>query len=538
MRRKNIRLRELSRLRLIATCALVLLCLEAVHGGESGSLVRIGPDEKMVYGSARNGDRIPDFSHCGYMGGGVPIPAVPVGLTLSPSKGDGDDTAMIQLALDKLAQQDQNQDGFRGALLLKKGRYRVAGTITIKASGIVLRGEGNDREGTEILATGKKQRSLIGIGGGSPGKQRDETRKRIVDEMVPVGSLTFEVEPRHGFSVGDQVVVCREVNAAWIRELGMDRLSRGSKDPVKNWDPGSYGMAYARQITHVRENSITIDVPIVCAMEKRFGGGYVAKVADDSRIVQVGVEQLRLISEYEAGKENRDEDHAWNAIALGHVRNGWVRDVIALHFGYSCVNISGNATHITVQDCAMLDPVSQITGGRRYSFAVAGQLCLVQRCYARNGRHDYVMHARVPGPNVFLDCVADKAHSDSGPHHRWATGTLYDNIRCGDLNVVNRGRSGTGHGWVGATTVLWNCRAGKINCQKPPSANNYCIGCTAKGNISGDGHIESSGMPVAPRSLYLRQLEERLGGEPVEAVTTEAQRRGDLDEVLRKRFAD
>ena len=30
-----------------------------------------------------------------------------------------------------------------------------------------------------------------------------------------------------------------------------------------------------------------------------------------------------------------------------------------------------------------------------------------------HGRHDYVLHARVPGPNVFLDCTADIAHNDS-----------------------------------------------------------------------------------------------------------------------------
>ena len=66
---------------------------------------------------------------------------------------------------------------------------------------------------------------------------------------------------------------------------------------------------------------------------------------------------------------------------------------------------------MTVQDSQCLDPVSQITGGRRYSFPIHGQLSLVQRCYTRRGRHDYVLHARVPGPNVFLDCTADIAHN-------------------------------------------------------------------------------------------------------------------------------
>ena len=205
----------------------------------------------------------------------------------------------------------------------------------------------------------------------------------------------------------------------------------------------------------------------------------------------------------------------------------------AVHFGYSCVNIVSSGKRITVQDCACIDPVSLIKGGRRYSFALDGQECLVQRCYTRGGRHDYVMHARARGPNVFLDCVADRTYSDSGPHHRWATGTLYDNLACGHLNVQWRGWSGTGHGWAGANMVFWNCRASHIDCQKPPTANNYCIGCT--GRIRESGHIASRGKPVTPRSLYLRQLVERMGQKAVEKVTIPEQRGGVIDELLRKR---
>src|SRR5436190_732778 len=63
--------------------------------------VHPGPDGKLVYKTTPAGDRIMDFSHAGYMGGGVKLPDVPVKRTVKPS-GD-DDTARIQEALDAVA---------------------------------------------------------------------------------------------------------------------------------------------------------------------------------------------------------------------------------------------------------------------------------------------------------------------------------------------------------------------------------------------------------------------------------------------------
>jgi hypothetical protein len=111
---------------------------------------------------------------------------------------------------------------------------------------------------------------------------------------------------------------------------------------------------------------------------------------------------------------------------------------------------------------------SLITGGRRYSFNNDGQMNLVMNCHASEGRHDYVTGAQVCGPNVFYNCTAEKTHADIGPHHRWAVGTLYDNIFTdGEINVQDRGNWGTGHGWAGATQVIWNCTALKAAIQDP-----------------------------------------------------------------------
>src|SRR5947209_19245809 len=57
-----------------------------------------GPGGKLVYAADERGDRIPDFSHCGYGGGGVAIPDAPVRVVVPPAEGDA--TARIQAAID------------------------------------------------------------------------------------------------------------------------------------------------------------------------------------------------------------------------------------------------------------------------------------------------------------------------------------------------------------------------------------------------------------------------------------------------------
>lgn len=491
-------------------------------------------DGKLVYLKAEKGDTIPDFSYCGYKGGGVALPDVKVFETLSPQPS-GDDTQRIQKAINQVSEKPLDDDGIRGAVLLKAGTYRVSGTLTITQSGVVLRGEGQHEGGTIIIATGTKKRSLITIGGKEIGKSEiPGTRRSITQKRVALGAKVIELVSTEGFKAGDKIIVFRPGTKEWIKALGTDKLNKGPKDKVKNWKPQSYNFSFERKIMAVNDKSIEIDAPIVFSMEERFGGGEVYKCSPDLRISNVGVENLRLISEYKKGMQKKDENHAWNAISIYNATDSWVRNVTAVHFGYSCVYISSKGKQVTVQDSACIDPVSKITGGRRYSFNIGGQLCLVQRCYTRHGRHDFVMSARVRGPNVFLDCVADNTHSDSGPHHRWAVGTLYDNISCGPLNVQWRGRSGTGHGWSGANMVFWNCRAKSIFCQKPPTANNYAFGCTGK--LKGSGYHASNGKPVKPRSLYLKQLEERLGKEAVKNITIPEQLNGNIDNLLRKKM--
>ena len=98
----------------------------STHRGTS-NLYHLDPSGKLVYLKDPKGNRLPDFSHVGYHSGERAIPHVPVKITLESSQGD--DTQRIQDALDKLSTFPPDKVGFRGALLLKRGVYRVEGTL-------------------------------------------------------------------------------------------------------------------------------------------------------------------------------------------------------------------------------------------------------------------------------------------------------------------------------------------------------------------------------------------------------------------------
>jgi len=173
-----------------------------------------------------------------------------------------------------------------------------------------------------------------------------------------------------------------------------------------------------------------------------------------------------------------------------------------------------------VLNCHCREPKSLITGGRRYSFNLAGSLNLFKGCTTTEGRHDFVTGSRVCGPNVFSQCSASGSHSDIGPHHRWAMGTLYDGISSdGQINVQDRDDMGTGHGWAGANQVFWNCKGSSSVCQSPwTSAKNYNFGfkgIKASGARAGRPDGEWIGQNVSgifPASLYEAQLDHRFYG--------------------------
>ncbi len=504
------------------------------------------------------GDRIPDFSWIGYHHSSRPIPEVETVLVLEPSHDHSDDTERIQAAINQISAMAPNEHGHRGALLLKAGAYRVYGQLQIRESGVVLRGEGQHQQGTVVIAMGTSTRTLIDIRGTAGMEEVSGTRTPVAETRIPASTRRIRVQDPSGFQPGDHIIVHRAANDFWVEELGMHLF----EPPNVPWDPATYSFNWNRRVVSVEGDTIVIDVPTVHAIEEQFGGGWIAKGDPSGRIEEVGVENLRLVSDFDYHPRHRfDPDHSRNAIRMDMIVNSWVRNVTGVHFAYATVFLARQAQQVTVVDCANLDMVSPIQGGERYPFLINGHQNLVMRSYSETGRHDFVLQARTPGPNAFVDCRAEKAFSISEPHHRYTHGALFDNVLVygtgAGLWVVNRGDSGTGHGWAGAWTIIWNSGSKVMGVMDPPYARNMIIGhrLTERDEeslISRKNWIENrSGIPVnrleghdilylhrhsvvqpegmvEPRSLFIQQLRDRLGDSAVEAITTQAQRDGDL----------
>ncbi len=476
--------------------------------------LKVNKDGSLNYVPDQYGNIIPDFSRVGYYNGDRAIPGIAVVKTINPAP-DGSSAEMIQAAIDEVARRSADKNGFKGAILLKKGTYKIPENIRIESSGIVLRGEG---EATRLVAMSKKQVSLIYVSGKGSITEIENTRVTITDQYVPVGSFSFNVTSAKGYTKGDRIILLRPGTDEWIKDIKMDQIEE--REGTKQWQAKEYDLQFERVITKVEGNKIFIDNPVVIAMESKYGGGEIYKYSFKGRISHVGIENLYCESEFE---KDTSENHAWNAITFNRVEQGWIRNVTARYFGYSCVNLEAPAKNISVLNSNCYDAKSLITGSRRYSFNNNGQLNLFVNCRTTEGRHDYVTGAKTCGPNVFYNCTAAKTHGDIGPHHRWSTGTLYDNIVTdGEINVQDRGNWGTGHGWAGVTQVIWNCTAKKAAIQSPwSSGKNFCIGMKGEkyaGRLAGrpDGEWEGQNQDgLQPSSLYVAQLKARNAKPPL-----------------------
>ena len=470
---------------------------------ENDGSLKYTPDEK--------GNIIPDFSRVGFYGGDQSIPEVPVVKTVSPTGTDNDETA-IQAAIDEVSKRTMDKNGFRGTILLKRGVYKIPGSIRIAASGIVLRGEGDGAGDTRLLATAKKQVDLISVSGQGNISEIKGSRVKITDAYVPTGAFSFQVADASSFGKGDKIILFRPGSDQWIRDLKMDQIE--AREGTKQWQPKEYDLSFERVITKIERNKIFIDNPVMMPMETKYGGAEIYKYNFEGRIRHVGIERLYCESEFET---DTSENHGWDAISFNKIEHSWIRHVTAKYFGYSCVNLGSQAKNISVLNSNCFEHKSVITGGRRYSFNNDGQLNLFINCHATDGRHDFVTGARVCGPNAFVHCSAKRTHADIGPHHRWAVGTLFDNITTvGEINIQDRGNWGSGHGWAGVTQVVWNCTVKRAAIQNPwASGKNYCIGLKGEkfeGRFKGRPDAEWEGQNkegLKPVSLYEAQLKAR-----------------------------
>ncbi|MBR1630857.1 MAG: hypothetical protein IJ680_03295 [Paludibacteraceae bacterium] len=518
--------------RILSTLVAALVCCQA--GAWQSSLLKVQADGSLTYKPDADGFCLPDFSHAGYAGGDREIPQVPVVKTISPVKGDN--TAHIQQAIDELGALTPNADGIRGTLLLQAGVYRVSGTLLQQYSGVVIRGVGQDTDSTRntiILATGDTphQRDVLIVGHPTSriwgSTQRSGSKQNITDERVQVGSMQITLNDASAYSVGQQVIIYHPCSANWIAAVNQGGVpypdpSEPTADDER-WTTGSLPITYHRYITDIQSNTLTLDAPIFYTLDRSISQSYAYIPNMDGTRYELGIERLRIDVQSAGGT---DENHAWNAVRFRSCENAWATDCTFSGFGLSGI-ITEACRRSTFARCSAIDPVAIVTGSRMYNFCtyLNSQLNLFDHCYARAGRHHYMSNGTSgTSGNVFLYCTSDAVQNVNEGHRQWTQGMLYDNhkeqnlVRPFVLGLYNRVAMGTGHGWAAVQSVLWNCdvdsKQGRIGLQKPPTSQNYAIGCMAQ-NITGNpiaasnftrGYVEGQNAAgLEPQSLYEAQ---------------------------------
>ncbi|NBS87263.1 MAG: hypothetical protein EBS60_04175 [Verrucomicrobia bacterium] len=500
------------------------------------SLVGSGPD--LHYATTAKGDRICDFSYAGYRAGGVALPDVLEKAKVTPMVGDCSDK--IQAAIDSVSSMPLVNE-FRGAVVLAAGTYKCSKTLTLRTSGVVLRGAGSGRDGTILQMTGAPHVCIVigskNEGQESKGKKKSKKKKElggnqgasvgpieIEDEYVPSGATSLNLQKSGAFQVGDLVRVSRPASAEWIHFMGMDNLISDGKPGL--WLKEGRALSQEREIKLVNGKQISWEMPLTdCIDASKLGPTHatVQEISPDHKLSECGVENLRI----EAAPPKGDWVDSQNVgVTLEGCEDCWVLNVSTLH-QLPDVLVADSAERITLESVVANHPAtvskSSRSAGKATDFRLGGKQTLMNQCSSSGNGSFYISTADPESMlNVVLNCVFSGDGSIQ-PHMRWSTGLLLDGckLRDGEIILRNRRGMGSGHGWTMGWGVVWNCSAKKITVEQPPGCINWCIGSSGSyetGSESTKEWLFSKGVPVKPESLYLAQLRARLGDQAVKAV--------------------
>lgn len=471
-----------------------------------------------MYTYTSRGDHIPDFSYAGYEGGGVALPSVSAKRSVKPSGAD--DTDAIQAAIDAVSTLPL-VNGFRGAVELAPGQFHCDRTLSITASGVVLRGAGDGKNGTTIVMTGTPHLAMRIAGSLHQTDLGAETS--VIDTYVAAGTSTVHVADASSLHPGDLLVIRKPVTQQWTKFMGMDGMSRNGRP--EHWISGRY-LEVRRRIATVYGSAVTLAVPLTDDYDTRFfegGHALVGKIEVNGQISHVGVEDLRFAA---PKRQIALGEPAFSGVAVRDVVDSWFRSV-ALLDTTNGISINSGSERMTFLKCSVVQAAAVTSHAKPADFACNGSQILFDRCTGSGDSTFYIVtQAGVQGPVVALNCRF-LGNGAIEPHQRWSTGLLIDNCEVpgGGIDLMNRGEMGSGHGWPIGWAVVWNSSAQRLGMNQPPGTYIWSIGNRGEQTDPAfpvfDGGpqraplppatVDSPGKPVEPHSLYLAQLRERLG---------------------------
>ena len=508
--------------------------------GEAYPALRLDETGSLAYIPDYKGNRIMDYSGVGYKGGGTAIPNVPVRAKVAPLADNTRDAwQAIQDAIDYVSMYPVQEDGFRGAVYLEPGVFRISKPLTISESGVVLRGAGpgsvtpvagdgtqtnpynqqiasqeEEPDTTKLIATwtltssysppgnhsttsgspyDKSSKStLIYIAGRAASAPTNVTAE-ITDQYVGAGQSTVHVAAADGFSVGDVVSVRKAVNPNWVKAMYMDKI-----DGASSWltngslESGFAGVPFNAERTIAAidavAGTITFAEPLSDNLDRRWGVSTIVKAPEDGRLWNVGVENIQGISHFYNTDSKpalqkygshylsyNDENHAQVFVAMVNVRDGWMRNFVTYQIDSAFVT-DGNSRNITVQDGYVLDPVSLMDAGeRRYSIYYRKS----QFMFTQRVYARYMRHAFIVDSYTSGPNVFYDCNSEytsnASEPHFRWSSGGLYDNTTARIYLQNRWNMGTSHGWAGVNYLIYNS-TGPFMVTQPQLTPNYIMG--------------------------------------------------------------
>lgn len=502
----------------------VMMLMPVCYGQQKSKWVYPLSTGKLGYLTTKQGDRIMDFSHAGYEGGGVALPHVPTMKIVSARAGVEDYTAIIQQAIDEVSSLPL-KDGFRGAVQLAAGEYPCKESLQINTDGVVLCGTIINGEKKSILRMYGEKHTAVILRSASRQRleQLAESAVKVTDSYLPFGTYTLHVTDASSFKPDDVVLISKPVTRKWVEYMQMDDMWRNGKH--QTWIAEGALLTTERTVKEVDRNTLILKEPIADSYDMRFTNDETKVCHVTSRWLRhAGVEHLVIVSPEQAVSHTVAKYYGLRISG----EDCWADD-IDLYETMESVGVTGK--RITLRNVNVIRHAMHQGSSKPAEFAPNGTQVLLDRCSVKGDNIWFVgVGARVMGPIVMLNCRFLGNGRVEG-HQRWSTAFLFDNCELpdGGIDFINRGEMGSGHGWGTAWAVAWNCKAKILVNQNPPGTLNWMIGCTGErrqqrrpfskeGPVILEGEIDCHGEHVTPQCLYLTQLEERLGGEAVRAI--------------------
>lgn len=310
--------------RVVATA----LCLLLTGAGNSAQ----SQQNSALWGS--NGElwdslgRLPDYSYAGYHSGEVDIPAVAVATNVSDfgaiPNDDRDDSAAIQAAIDATT---------NGAVLVPPGSYRLESPITIRKSGVVIRGSGDGPGGTIFYVPENATERAGGnhdmrFSWGSAGfivlfQGNSPTGSTNIESNAARGDRTIRLSDASDFQAGGQIVIKMQDDSLYgslFRHLHNNRLSGWSEGSGDSWCGASDSWPFT--IEAISGNDVTLKEPLPFEIRSEWS----PTVQRGRAITETGIENLRVRFRYAEPVKHLTE-RGFNAIRFERVRDSWVRNV-------------------------------------------------------------------------------------------------------------------------------------------------------------------------------------------------------------------